>query len=79
MDVVKDMKNTLAKEIEGAAKEADEQQLSTSMRVPSHSRKHEHDQIQAMLQHQADLLEATIARLHTVGITLPSVSSDGST
>jgi hypothetical protein len=70
------MKNTLAKEIEGAAKE---EQSTTSMRVPSHSRKHEHDQIQAMLQHQADLLEATIARLHTAGIELPSVSPDGST
>ena len=79
MDKIKDMKSTLSKEVaEGAAKAAGEQRLASSMKVPSHSRKHEHDQIQAMLQHQTDLLEATTSRLQNLGVAIPSVHADGS-
>lgn len=78
MNKVREMKDTLSKEVaEGEAKAGGEQRLGSSMKVPSHSRKHEHDQIQAMLQHQTDLLEATIGRLQNLGIAVPLVS-DGS-
>lgn len=80
MDKVKDKKNTLSKEVEeGAAKAASEQRSTPAMKVPSHSRKYEHEQIEAMLQHQTDLLEATITRLHNLGVTLPPMPSEGST
>lgn len=75
MDKVKEVQKTLAKEVEGGLKAASEQRASSSIKVPSHSRKHEHEQIQAMLQRQTDLLQETAERLrsHGVAMALPSV------
>ena len=76
LDKVKDMKRTLSGEIEkeGAAPETEQQ--SPSVKVPSHSRRHEHNQVEAMLQHQTDLMEATLTRLRNVGVAIPMVPVD---
>ncbi|KAF1970685.1 hypothetical protein BU23DRAFT_591006 [Bimuria novae-zelandiae CBS 107.79] len=79
MNKVQAMKETLSKEVEeGAAKADNEQRPQSSMKVPSHSRRQEHDHIHAMLQRQTDLMEATIARLKNQGIQVSVVSVDDS-
>lgn len=80
LDRFQNMKQALTKEVEeGSAKTTDEQRPASSVRVPTHSRKYEQDQIQAMLQHQTDLLESTIYRLRNQGVTIPSMPVDGAT
>lgn len=73
MDKVKDLQNTLSKQVEGGVKAAGEQRPSSNMKVPSHSRRQEHDQIQAMLRHQTNLLQATADRLRSNGVSIASV------
>ncbi|KAF2439239.1 hypothetical protein P171DRAFT_436559 [Karstenula rhodostoma CBS 690.94] len=70
---VKDLQQTLSKEVEGGVKAAGEQRPSSSMKVPFHSRRQEHEQIQTMLQHQTDLLHATAHRLRSNGVSIASV------
>ncbi|KAJ4355505.1 uncharacterized protein N0V89_003521 [Didymosphaeria variabile] len=77
VDKVKDMQQTLSEEVEGGVKASGEQRSTSSMKVPSHSRKQEHEQIQAMLQHQTDLLQATADRLRSNGVSIPLVAEDG--
>jgi nucleoporin NUP82 len=72
MDKVKSVQQTLSKEVEGGVQAASEQRPGSSMKVPSHSRKMEHEQIQAMLQHQKELLQATADRLRSNGIAMPA-------
>ncbi|KAL5443707.1 hypothetical protein PMIN06_008620 [Paraphaeosphaeria minitans] len=73
LDKVKDLQQKLSKEVEGGVKAAGEQRAGSSMKVPSHSRRAEHDQIQAMLQHQTELLQATAERLRSNGVSIAEV------
>lgn len=77
MGKVKDLKQKLSKEVEAGINASGEPRPSSSMKVPSHSRKQEHDQIQAMLEHQTVLLQAAADRLRSHGIALPSPVVDG--
>lgn len=77
-DKVKEMKASLAKDVDEAAREGSkERAAATRVKVPSHSRKQENEQIQRMLQHQTDLLEATTGRLRSLGISIPTLTLEG--
>lgn len=80
LDNIKNTKTSLAKEVEKAIQTSDMNGGRTTARinVPSHSRKLENEQVQKMLQHQADLLEATANRLRDFGIVIPNSSVEGS-
>ncbi|KAF2681773.1 hypothetical protein K458DRAFT_406358 [Lentithecium fluviatile CBS 122367] len=75
---VKEMKKTLAKEINEASKASSEERAHASVKVPSHSRKQENEQVQRLLQHQTDLLEATTNRLKSFGISIPPLQIEES-
>lgn len=77
LEKVKDMKKTLAREIGEISRAGSEERAVAGVKVPSHSRKQENEQIQKMLQHQNDLLEATSNRLRSFGISIPSASLEG--
>jgi nucleoporin NUP82 len=86
LEKVKTTNTELAKEVQqtvqvannGAEKEQQKGLHAASARinVPSHSRKQENEQVQLMLQHQADLLEATTNRLRSSGIAIQNLSSE---
>ncbi|KAF1957863.1 hypothetical protein CC80DRAFT_491207, partial [Byssothecium circinans] len=83
LEKVKEMKAELVEEVEkealtnGNGDQEREKVLRARMNVPSHSRKLENEQVQLMLQHQADLLEATTDRLRNLGIPIQNVAVDG--
>ncbi|KAJ4295078.1 hypothetical protein N0V90_007086 [Kalmusia sp. IMI 367209] len=77
MGKIKDVKETLSKEVEAGSRAGSEERPVSSVKVPSYSRKAEHEQIQAMLQHQTDLLEATANRLRGFGVTMASIPAEG--
>lgn len=79
LDNVKATKTSLAKEVEKAAQSNDANGARTNVRVnvPSQSRKLENEQVQRLLQHQTDLLDATANRLKDFGVTIPNVSVEG--
>lgn len=75
---LKDTKEKLSKEAANAESRAgSEERPVSSVKVPSYSRKAEQEQIQAMLKHQTELLEATTNRLRDLGVTMPAVSTEG--
>jgi len=77
LEKVKDLKASLAKEVDEVSKTSGEERAAPNVKVPSHSRKQETEQVQRLLQHQTDLLEATTNRLRSFGLSIPAVSMVG--
>ncbi|KAF2646322.1 hypothetical protein P280DRAFT_502938 [Massarina eburnea CBS 473.64] len=77
---MKETKADLAKQVEQAAQANGEEkeQVRARVNVPSYSRKQENEQVQLMVQHHADLLEATTNRLRNAGISIQDVAEGGS-
>jgi nucleoporin NUP82 len=71
LDKVKDLQKDLAKDAERASREGSEERAPSAYKVPSHSRKQEHQQIEALLQRENALVEAAASRLKTLGISVP--------
>jgi nucleoporin NUP82 len=77
LEKVKDLKTSLAKEVEEVSRTSGEERPAPSVKVPSHSRKQETEQVERLLQHQTDLLEATTNRLRSFGLSIPVVPMEG--
>jgi nucleoporin NUP82 len=77
LDKVKNLKTSLAKEVEEASRTSGEEHADGNVKVPSRSRKQETEQVQRLLQHQTDLLEATTDRLRSLGVSIPSIPVEG--
>ncbi|KAH3975010.1 hypothetical protein HBI55_173900 [Parastagonospora nodorum] len=73
VDRIKDLHKKLAKDVEQATKDVvkDAQGRSDGMKVPSHSRKQETEQISDYLGRLTVLVEAAAQRLRTEGIAIP--------
>lgn len=71
LDKVKDLQKDLVKDAERASREASEERAPTAYKVPSQSRKQEHQQIEALLQRENALVEAAASRLKSLGISVP--------
>jgi nucleoporin NUP82 len=73
VDRIKALHEKLAKDVEEATKDAasDEATRKDNMKVPSHSRKQETDQIEDYLGRLTVLVEAAAQRLRTEGIVIP--------
>lgn len=75
LNKLKELQKTLEKQVEEAQKEAKEEQArSTSVKVPSYSRKQENEYIQELLQRNTALVDAATDRLRSLGIALPTES-----
>jgi nucleoporin NUP82 len=77
LDKVKNLKTSLAKEVDEASRTSGEERADGNVKVPSRSRKQETEQVQRLLQHQTDLLEATTDRLRSLGVSIPSIPMEG--
>ncbi|KAF3010740.1 hypothetical protein E8E13_007056 [Curvularia kusanoi] len=76
LNKVKELKKTLAKQVEDTQKEAQEEQArAASVKVPSHSRRQENEHIQEMLQRNTALVDAAATRLRSLGIAIPTESA----
>ncbi|KAF2821866.1 hypothetical protein CC86DRAFT_358928 [Ophiobolus disseminans] len=73
IETIKELKKTLAREVQKAAKESSgtDERRKESMKVPSHSRKQENEQIHELLARNTVLVEAATQRLRTLGIAIP--------
>jgi nucleoporin NUP82 len=70
LDKVKGLQKELAKEAERASREGSEERAPSLVKVPSHSRKQEQQQIEALLQRESALVEAATDRLRALGISI---------
>lgn len=68
---VKELQKDLSKRVEKASQRVEEQRATIAVKVPSHSRKQETEQIEAMLQREDALVEAAATRLRNLGISIP--------
>jgi nucleoporin NUP82 len=73
VDRIKELHKKLAKDVEQATKDVakDTQTRNDNMKVPSHSRKQETEQISDYLGRLTVLVEAAAQRLRTEGIAIP--------
>lgn len=76
LDRIKEVHKEQAKQIEAAMQNAkqrseSEQARSTGVKVPSHSRKAENEQVQELIQRNDFLVEAAVDRLRSLGINVP--------
>ncbi|KAH7065708.1 hypothetical protein BKA63DRAFT_481496 [Paraphoma chrysanthemicola] len=78
LDQLKEKQKELAHQVHRAAKDAakNEQSKKESVKVPSHSRKQENDQIQDMLARNTVLVDAAAQRLRNLGIGIPVAGED---
>lgn len=75
IEKLKALQKDLQGQVESAAKESASQETrprAGSMNVPSHSRKHENEQIQELLDRITVLVEAATQRLQTMGVDIPA-------
>lgn len=75
---LKDMKDMLSKDVKQAVTERHEERSSPGMKVPSHSRRQENEQIEAMLQHVTNITEAMTNRLRSAGVSIAPVPTSSS-
>lgn len=81
LDKLKELQKDLKKQVEETTKVANkegERTRSESVKVPSHSRKFENEQIQELIQRNSVLVEAATTRLRDLGVNIP-LPSEGST
>jgi nucleoporin NUP82 len=75
LERIKQIKQDLASQVERHAKDGaeyeDQARSASSMRVPSHSRKLENEQVEALLQRETALVESATGRLRSLGIAIP--------
>ncbi|KAF2032130.1 hypothetical protein EK21DRAFT_61751 [Setomelanomma holmii] len=73
IEQLKEMQKTLQDQVQRAGKEAanNEQSRKEGVKVPSHSRKQENDQIQDMLARNTVLVDAAAERLRHLGVNIP--------
>ncbi|ORY12991.1 hypothetical protein BCR34DRAFT_600283 [Clohesyomyces aquaticus] len=69
---VKAAKDNLKVTVDKASKGDKGKQAPGGVKVPSHSRKQENEQIEALLQRETALVEAATNRLRSLGISIPS-------
>ncbi|KAF2272398.1 uncharacterized protein EI97DRAFT_437021 [Westerdykella ornata] len=68
---IKGLKKDLAIEAERATREMEGERGAAVIKVPSHSRKQEQEQIEALLQREAALITAAAKSLRAMGIDVP--------
>jgi nucleoporin NUP82 len=72
LNKLKELHKTLAKQVEEAQQEAQEEQArAASVKVPSYSRRQENEYIQELLQRNTALVDAATTRLRSLGISIP--------
>jgi nucleoporin NUP82 len=71
LNKVRELKDTLAKQVQDTQKEEKEEQArAASVKVPSSSRRQENEQIQEMLLRNTALVDAAATRLRSLGIAV---------
>ncbi|KAF2015582.1 hypothetical protein BU24DRAFT_390871 [Aaosphaeria arxii CBS 175.79] len=78
LEKIKQLKKTLTKQAEQTLSAIQEQRAAgdTGVKVPSHSRKQENEQIEALLQRETALVEAATNRLRSLGVSIPQVEGN---
>lgn len=73
LNTLKELHKTLTEQVGKMSQEAQEDQGRTAnVKVPSHSRRHENEYIQEMLQRNTALVDAATTRLRSLGVTIPT-------
>lgn len=75
LEKIRGLKEKVTKEAEQACNAAKEERAATrgGVKVPSHSRKQEQEQIEGLLQRESDLVELATSRLRNLGISIASL------
>jgi nucleoporin NUP82 len=71
LEKVKELQKELTKQVQSASRQGAEERKQSGVKVPSHSRKQETEQIEALLQRETALVEAATNRLRSMGIAIP--------
>lgn len=71
LEKVKGLQKDLTKQVDQLSKAGKEERAASGVKVPSHSRKQENEQIEALLQRETALVEAATNRLRSMGISIP--------
>lgn len=71
VEKLKDLKQSLSKQVDAVAKMKPDERRNNDMKVPSHSRKQENEQIHELLARNGVLVVAATERLRTLGIAIP--------
>ena len=71
LDRLKTHRRALEKEIETVSNENKEERTSSSIKIPSQSRRQEQEYIEALLDRESALVEAAAERLRNLGVSIP--------
>ncbi|PSN72171.1 hypothetical protein BS50DRAFT_630245 [Corynespora cassiicola Philippines] len=78
IETLKSKKQTIEEQIQELRKGNEEQERTpAAVRVPAHSRKQENEQVEALLQQEAALVEAATNKLRSLGVSIPVHSENG--
>ena len=78
IEALKSKKQTIEEQIQELRKGDEEQERTpAAVRVPAHSRKQENEQVEALLQQEAALVEAATNKLRSLGVSIPVHSENG--